>query len=79
MTKPLPLKEEEIKALEHRMIQGWQVHRADMEALFEMARGYNAFVAGGALLPQPAPVQQPVQLPSGYYNWMAHGTGVPVP
>ena len=42
MSKPLALTEEQIKALEHRMIQRWQIHRGDMEALIAMAREFNA-------------------------------------
>lgn len=46
MSKPLALTEEQIKNLEHRVTQRWQIHRGDMEALFAMARERNALVGG---------------------------------
>lgn len=45
-SKPLALTEDQIKALERRVVQNWQVHRGDMEALFAMARERNALVGG---------------------------------
>lgn len=42
MSKPLALTEDEIKKIEHRVIQRWQIHRGDMEALIAMAREFNA-------------------------------------
>ena len=46
MAKPLALTEDQIKNLERRVVQNWQIHRDDMEALFAMARERNALVGG---------------------------------
>ncbi len=55
MSKPLALTEEQIKALEHRVTQRWQIHRGDMEALIAMARERNVMVAGQKPASSPFP------------------------
>ena len=42
MSKPLALTEDQIKALERRVKERWQIHPDDMKALFAMAREFNA-------------------------------------
>ena len=39
---PKPLTEDQIKALERRVKERWQIHPDDMAALFMMARACNA-------------------------------------
>ena len=48
MSKPTALTEDQIRALERRVKERWQIHPADMAALFAMARERNEMVTGAA-------------------------------
>lgn len=54
MPKPLPLTEDQIKALERRVKDRWQIHSGDTEALFMTARAFNEMRDGAKATVQHA-------------------------